>query len=341
MGANSHIEWTDHSFNPWIGCQRVSPGCVHCYAENRDNRFTGGSNWGPKATRTVTSPGNWRKPIAWNRDAHATYGRNARVFCASLADVFEDREDLVAPRGRLFALIQSTPALNWLLLTKRPENMVRLAADLGWDGDWPANVWAGCTVEDQERADERIPELLQVPARVRFLSCEPLLGAADLSRYLGWLWECPECGYDTGEAKGETVPRSRSFAYCGLCAGDTGRDVQVNLRGPGIHWVICGGESGHGARPMHPDWARSLREQCQAAGVAFHFKQWGEFCPTANNEGGGPFLRLMNGETWATGRRTHRFGEGYFAEPLGKHRSGRLLDGRTWDEFPPAAEVAR
>ncbi|HEY7770469.1 DUF5131 family protein [Longimicrobium sp.] len=207
MGANTKIEWCDHTFNPWIGCQRVSPGCVNCYAEHtntyvRVQRAGGNELWGPKGARHVTSDANWRKPLAWNRLAAGNRTTawaldkvhvRPRVFCASLADVFEDRPDLVAPRARLFALIQATPELDWLLLTKRPENMVRLAQASGWEGDWPANVWAGCTVEDQQRADERIAHLLAVPAAVRFLSCEPLLGPVDLkgSLYRNGMWVDP------------------------------------------------------------------------------------------------------------------------------------------------------
>ena len=183
MGENSDIQWTDHTFNPWEGCQRVSPGCEHCYAETRNARFHpradgGPSHWGPRADRLMRSPAYWKQPEKWNREAKRDGGRR-RVFCASLSDVFEDRPELVSPRARLFRLIEECDALDWLLLTKRPENMLRLAAV--WCGKWPANVWAGTTVEDQRRADERIPELLRVPAVVRFLSCEPLLEAVDVS----------------------------------------------------------------------------------------------------------------------------------------------------------------
>jgi protein gp37 len=237
MGEGSKIAWTDHTFNPWMGCVAVSEACKFCYAEAFVTKRMGLPLWGPKAERRVTSAGNWKEPLRWNRKAKEAGARH-RVFCASLADVFEDRPDLVEPRARLLRLIEATPHLDWLLLTKRPERMVDLALDVGWVGRWPANVWAGTTVESQARAHERIPHLLMVPARVRFLSVEPLLGPLDL-------------------------------AY----ACFNGADSLGTM--PGIDWVIVGGESGHGARPFDIAWARSLRNQCKAAGVAYFFKQAG------------------------------------------------------------------
>lgn len=248
MGENSNIQWTDHTFNPWIGCQRVSPGCVNCYAENetyvRVQRSAGRELWGPKGERHVTSEANWRKPLAWNRAAEKR-GTPAKVFCASLADVFEDRPELVAPRTRLFLLIQNTPWLRWQLLTKRPENVLPLVPE-DWQEDFPSNVWMGTTVEDQQRADERIPHLLQVPASVRFLSCEPLLGPVDL-RPFDWL-----------------LPRNPDpFPLDG------------RYRIPAISWVIVGGESGPDARPFDLQWARVVVRRCQDAGVAVFVKQLG------------------------------------------------------------------
>lgn len=178
MGRHTTIEWTDRTFNPWQGCRRVSPGCEHCYAEARDVRFDGGKHWGPRGERRVTSAANWRQPIQWNREAKAI-GVRDRVFCASLADVFEDRRDLDEPRALLWGVILATPHLDWLLLTKRPQN-VRGMVPSAWRDAWPRNVWIGTTVEDQKRADERIPVLLTIPAPVRFLSMEPLLERVDL-----------------------------------------------------------------------------------------------------------------------------------------------------------------
>ncbi|MDP1824926.1 MAG: phage Gp37/Gp68 family protein [Archangium sp.] len=273
MAENSKIAWTTHTFNPWWGCQRVSPGCQHCYAEALDKRVGGGvdpadgvkkTRWGPKAPRLRTSPANWRQPLRWNRLA-LEVGERHRVFCASMADVFEDRPELATWRLDLFDLIRKTPQLDWLLLTKRPEGIRRLlSASLAlmppsfaqepgttahmlsmWlTGDPPANVWLGTTVEDQQRADERIPALLSVPAVVRFLSMEPLL-------------EHVELGYSVGFPP---VP------------------------GPRPDWIIIGGESGHGARPFHTEWARDLVEQARALGAAPFVKQLGENAVAAGRD---------------------------------------------------------
>jgi len=178
MAENSKIEWTDHTFNPWIGCTRVSPGCVHCYAETLNNR-RGWTQWGPRGERKRTS--DWRKPVTWNRKAEAA-GTRARVFCASLADVF-DPHPSIAPEWRLelFTIMEGTPSLDWQVLTKRPENVMDMVPH-HWTTGFPPNAWIGTSVEDQRRADERIPHLLRIPARVRFLSCEPLIGPVDFFR---------------------------------------------------------------------------------------------------------------------------------------------------------------
>jgi len=297
---NSSIEWTDHTFNPWWGCIKVSPGCEHCYAETLAKRY-GHAVWGTAKTtsRRMMSENYWRQPIKWDRLAEVS-GRK-RVFCASMADVFEDHPQVVEARARLFGLISQTPNLDWLLLTKRPENFhAMLPAD--WRGEPPANLWLGTSVENQEQAERRIPYLLDWPSKVRFLSCEPLLGTVDIS---GWL------------KFGEFTPY-----------------------GPRpLHWVICGGESGPGARPMHPDWARSLRDQCEAAGVAFHFKQWGEHAPVNGD------TPMPCGNAHQLMRGVRRDGSTLTANDTidqastwmwraGKHRSGRLLDGREWNELP-------
>lgn len=187
MGEKTGIQWTDHTFNPWWGCARVSPGCEHCYAEVMAKRF--GTDWGLKSERRFFGEKHWVEPLRWNAAAKRA-GERRRVFCASMADVFEDREDLVPHRERLFRLIEQTPWLDWQLLTKRPENMLQLSQLAGWI-TWPPNAWAGCTVEDQARAQKRVPHLLDVPARVRFLSCEPLLGPLELDpatlHGVGWV----------------------------------------------------------------------------------------------------------------------------------------------------------
>jgi protein gp37 len=236
----------------------------------------------------------WRKPLKWNEQAEKE-GRRYRVFCASMADVFEDRPELAGWRLDLFRLIVHTRNLDWLLLTKRPENIVSMMDSMGWPF-MLANAWVGTTVENQEQADRRIPQLLAVPAVVRFLSCEPLLGPVDLS-------SIPDALYDTG------MP----FSWNKL-----GGDER------GIKWVIAGGESGHGARPMHPDWVRSLRDQCQAAGVPFFFKQWGEWLP-------GSHFSITEHTDMS---RIMQFGDGQIMQRVGKKQSGRLLAGVEWNQFP-------
>lgn len=267
MGENSKIEWTHATFNPWWGCVKVSPGCEHCYAETFAKR-TGHSIWGPAATtqRRTFGDKHWQEPLKWNEDA-VKAGERRRVFCASMADVFEAHPQLHTERALLWVLIEQTPALDWLLLTKRPENIADMVPSWWTTDGYPNNVWIGASVENQAAADKRIPVLATIPAEVRFLSCEPLLGPVDLTPWMGereWTQVAPGV-------------RTR--------------------QGPLVDWVIVGGESGPGARPMHPDWARSLRDQCHAAGVAYHFKQWGG---------------------------------------VRKHETGRILDGREWNEYPQA-----
>lgn len=244
MVENSAIEWTDHTFNPWVGCTKVSPACDHCYAEGWAKRTGQSHLWTGERRRTAGS--YWKQPFAWDRKAK-TAGRISRVFCASLADVFDNK----APaewRDDLWNMIAATPNLDWQLLTKRPQNIAKMLPE-AWDNGWP-NVWLGTTVENQEEADRRIPHLLAVPAAKRFLSCEPLFGPLDLLRTPrpGDTWD-----WLTGER-------------------ETAREKTSTAR---IDWVICGGESGPGARPMNPEWVRALRDQCVAAGVAFFMKQMG------------------------------------------------------------------
>lgn len=308
MGKDSKIEWTHHTFNPWWGCVKVSPGCEHCYAETFSKRV-GHNIWGPAKTtdRRLFGDKHWNEPVKWNALAKKA-GERARVFCASMADVFEDHPQVVDARWRLFDLIVATPWLDWLLLTKRPENvndMIEQATGFSESDMWfhaARNVWIGTSVENQATANERIPHLLKVPARVRFLSCEPLLGPIDLGRAI-------PCGYycDPGPDGGGHY--DHPFWSYGIVSP--------------IHWVIAGGESGHHARPMHPTWARSLRDQCQSAGVAFHFKQWGQWQPTCPDP------------------EKERFGIDtvYTFEKVGKHAAGRLLDGRECNEFPEVSHA--
>ena len=311
--------------------------------------------WGANGTRVRTGEAYWRQPLAWNREASRQHDemireerdrvpmglgdpanhmpmRRPRVFCASLADVFEPdpggKWGLDAWRADLFELIRRTPNLDWLLLTKRPAKVMASLRCLlkqewakqhkgteffywleHWEklGEPPANVWIGATVENQEVAASRIPDLVKIPARVRFLSCEPLLGPVNLGKVDAW-WTS-----ETGA----------------LLEGEKGR--------LGVDWVIAGGESGPKARPMNPDWARSLRDQCQAAGVPFLFKQWGEWAPLDGSDAGHPTpCKFWRDGDWMDGITTQ---DTPHVVRVGKKEAGRMLDGRTWDEFPK--EVAR
>lgn len=317
MSEVTNIEWADSTFNPWEGCQKVGPGCDHCYAETRNSRFNGGTpiNWGPGAPRRRTSIKNWNLPRRWNADAdkfRLTHGRRQRVFCSSLADVFDNAVD---PQWRvdLFELIQATPNLDWMLLTKRIGNVDAMLNEVlpelstmgGQQWPWP-NVWIGATIVNQEEADRDIPKLLKVPAKVRFLSMEPLLGMVNLRYHI----------FSEPTGKFRTFRNKR----------------QIELKKPsdgGLHWVIVGGESGPDARPMHPDWVRDLRDQCEIYDVPFLFKQWGEWVsvpdlrnlPGGQCPGFGVFDKCL-------------YNQEHEAVRVGKKTAGRKLDGRTWDGYP-------
>jgi len=269
MGIHSAIEWTDHTFNPWWGCIKVSEGCANCYAETWAKRY-GHDLWGRNKPRRFFGENHWKQPIKWNKHAIAKNSR-VRVFCASMADVFEDNPILEPEREKLWNLIAQTPMTDWLLLTKRPENMLKLTP---WKNEWPDNVWAMVTVENQENAVKRIPFLIEVPAKVRGLSVEPMLGMVDLSP-----------------------------------------------------WVINGGESGIGSRPMNPEWARLLRDQCVSAGVAYFFKQWGNWIPSTQ-ENNGTELRLKS--------RDGSY-ETLFMRRVSKKSARHELDGFVWNQIPVLA----
>lgn len=173
MGKETGIAWTDHTFNSWFGCTKVSPGCTNCYAEAQTLR-SGHAVWGPQAERKHFDQKHWNKPLHWDAEAKKA-GVRRRVFCASMSDVFELRSDLDEDRAKLWNLISKTPNLDWLLLTKRPQLVSSIVPSDWMTHRWPGNVWIGTTVEDQLRADGRIKELIRLPAPVRFISCEPLL----------------------------------------------------------------------------------------------------------------------------------------------------------------------
>jgi protein gp37 len=259
MSANSRIEWTDHTFNPWWGCTKISPGCGNCYAAEFAGRY--GFGWGRDAQRRVFGEKHWAEPLKWNKKA-AEARVPAKVFCASMADVFElgatddNRKVMGDARWKLWNLIDETPMLDWLLLTKRPENVPALVPQ-EWLVEWPHNVWMGTSVEDQASADSRVPALLKIPATTRFLSCEPLLQSVDLTKF------CVRLPATQGieNSSAHAVPRLNETIMPALKAG--------------IDWVIVGGESGQNCRSFQLDWARSIKEQCQRYGAKFFMKQLG------------------------------------------------------------------
>jgi protein gp37 len=297
MGDKTKIEWTDSTWGPVTGCTEVSPGCDHCYAKTFAERWRGTpGHYFEQGFDVQLRPDKLNQPLRWKRPR--------RIFVNSMSDLFHDSvpDEYIA---KVFAVMAATHRHTFQLLTKRHGRMRSLLANprfralvdqarqgYDWSGSgsdnalfvlpWPLpNVWLGVSVEDQQWADIRIPALLETPAAVRFLSCEPLLGDLDLTPYL---WSDP-------------------------VRHPTGGPVEVvQLARGGLHWVIVGGESGRGARPMHPDWARSLRDQCIAAGVPFLFKQWGAH--------------------GVDGFRTS------------KQAAGRVLDGRTWDEYPEVSDAS-
>ena len=252
MAKVTGIEWCDSTLNPWIGCTKISPACDHCYAADLDKRF-GGDHWG-NVPRHRTSAKNWNDPRRWQKSAAqfmAEHGRKRRVFCASMADVFDNQVPLDW-RDDLWALIRDCPDMDWLLLTKRPQNIGKMLPTF-WD-EVKGSVWLGTTVEDQQRANQNIPHLLKHDSAVRFLSCEPLLAPIDI---LQWLHDsdCAEVIADGGPC---------------ICKGQEVSEICID-------WVIAGGESGAESRPSHPDWFRDLRDQCASSGTPFLFKQWGNW----------------------------------------------------------------
>jgi protein gp37 len=351
MAETSGISWTDATFNPWRGCTKVSPECDRCYAETMSGRNPSVLGiWGNEGTRVVAAESYWRTPLKWNAKAERE-GKRLRVFCASLADVFEewpgqmtdtngkplwikngkDFVDADEDRGagafsalnmndcrrRLFALIDSTPSLDWMLLTKRPENIQRMwpayfpggyiaeAGRMNQEGPRP-NVWLGTTAGLQETADKNIPKLLECEGMspVLWVSCEPMLGPVNFHR-----WLCKHAN--------DNHPEHR---WCNSICSPRGL----------LKWIITGGESGHGARPCNPDWVRSVRDQCQAAGVAFHHKQWGEWVALSQAE---------QDESLHTGTIdwTHNLGDDDDLSRVGKKNAGRLVDGILHDAFPIGA----
>ena len=353
MGEQSGIEWTTATWNPVIGCAKVSPACTNCYAEEyAAKRLKRPDLW--RGARHVTSRSVWNLPERVDRKA-AREGRRVRLFVSSLADVFEDHPVWTGLRSFALAKLEALEHTDVLLLTKRPEN-IRGMVPSSWLDAWPAHVWTGATVEDQQRADERIPELLKVPGP-HFLSMEPLLGPVDLSPWLRPEQQCERCDSDCS-----TCPLDRA-----VFVDEDFDERSGDHPARSIDWVIAGGESGQLARPSHPDWFRSVRDQCARAAVPFMFKQWGEWIPRSHTTGRHPWHdeRTPDGDPswrvpapgrlalgWGTitrdrfwpttmpfnGHDDDEWGEAIMHR-LGTKRAGRMLDGVLHDAFPESFGV--
>jgi len=315
MGEATKIQWAHDTFNPWRGCTKISDGCTHCYADTMAKRNPAVLGiWGDNGTRVFASEAKWKEPLKWNKEARMA-GERRRVFCASMADVFEDWDGpMVSHKGlpywwckgsisnspipstglgegcrlmtmrdvreHLCELVWDTPHLDWLLLTKRIENAARLLWEMGFINSPLTNYWLGTTTENQEQADKRIPILLKTPAPIRWLSMEPLLGPVNLNAL--------NCVGEPGEGGEEGFYRD--------CL--SGRDWHPEWEcgeswsGPLINWVIVGGESGPKARRCDLGWIRSIVDQCRAAGVPVFVKQLGTVWARENgardNHGGDP-----------------------------------------------------
>ncbi|MFF7858965.1 DUF5131 family protein [Streptomyces sp. NPDC007904] len=331
MADTTAIEWTDATWNPVTGCTKVSDGCMNCYAETFAERwrgthghhFRGGFDITLRPER-LTLPRKWTKPL--------------RVFVDSMSDLFhQDVPD--AYIAQVWAVMALAPQHTFQVLTKRHARMKALLSRpsfwhqvaeqgrehfAGCQQDWLAvgamlggkplpHVWLGVSVEDQKWADIRIPTLLQTPAAMRFLSCEPLLGPIDLKQAV----------IPLGSERGHGL--TASYVHAGGCC---------RHRFHGIDWVIAGGESGPGARPVHPRWLRDLRDQCAWAGVPFFLKQWGAYAPEAHGHARGRIALIdAQGRTWDV-KDTSAAPDAVRMRRVGKKHAGRLLDGRCHDAAP-------
>jgi len=312
MSDGTKIEWTDATWNPITGCSVVSAGCKHCYAMKLAG--TRMRNEPSRAGLTVDTAAGpvWNGQVRFNRqwlEQPLRWSRPRRIFVCAHGDLFHENVPYKWI-DEVFGIMSMAPQHTFQVLTKRPQRMADLLPKLAGrhapsDGSrWPLpNVWLGVSVENQATADERIPYLLRTPAAVRFLSCEPLLG--DLR-----LWKLGVLDFDEDSVGAEVYPLSGTRAI-----------PDCDWKGTRIDWVIAGGESGPHARPMHPDWARSLRDQCADSGVPFFFKQWGEFVSVSEVEGPG---------------RHHQFDDGATVRRTGKKLAGRTLDGVEHNAMPEA-----
>lgn len=299
MSVNSKIEWLKGSngihgatLNPFVGCSKISEACTNCYAEKMAWRL---KNMGIPAYQNVVTDNGWTGKLATNRSQLGKLQRwkkPRRVFMCSMSDIFHEKADSRWIDDILDSCIAS-PQHTYIFLTKRPQNIEKIfPVCTGKQLDFLATkAWIGVTVENQQRADERIPILLQIPAAVRFVSIEPYLEYIDLENI----------------DYGAPYPLKMA-ALSGYFA---------NHNHMKLDWVICGGETGPRARPMHPDWVRSLRDQCVESGTPFFFKSWGEW-----------------GLNWLNDDEGNKIEGSEFIDHMGKKNAGRILDGQTWDQFP-------
>ena len=366
MAETTKIEWTDATWNPITGCSVVSPGCTNCYAM----RLAGGRMQHHPSRAGLTQPSKagpvWTGEVRLNEewlDQPLRWKRPRRIFVCAHGDLFHENvpDEWI---DRVFAVMALAPQHTFQVLTKRTERMrkylghggtcipigIRHAAErmgFGDPGPLPIalpNVWLGVSVEDQPRADERIRDFLAVPAAVHFISVEPMLGPVRLDRVEEFVDEFTDCGghpdpqwpSDTHDATWLNALEGQIEAEARAADGARRGDIDVGLiwNGGKIDWVIVGGESGLGSRPMHPDWVRSLRDQCHAAGTAFFFKQWGDWLPRCHLPPDDPAHGAPVGEIYD---RLHVFSANDWSYRLGKRAAGRTLDGRTWDQMPEAS----
>lgn len=311
MSQRSNIEWTEATWNPVVGCTKVSPGCKNCYAEKLHNQRHKALLEGKDLPAQYAEPFEKLATMPERLDAPLHWRKPRRIFVNSMSDLFHEDVpfEFIA---RVFGHMHSANWHTYQILTKRAARMrefvewYRTTWLKGFESAWPkeyGHVWLGVSVEDQQRADERVPELLRTPAAVRFLSAEPLLGGVLFSQALRKL------------------------------------DGTCNR----IDWVICGGESGPGARPMHPDWARGLRDQCEAAGVPFFFKQWGEWVPTDDRPWGeeAAGVKDTTRHCWVSNGESPSLSHHQRMARVGKKAAGRLLDGVLHDAYPELREAVR
>lgn len=308
----SGVSWTDYSWGIVDGCTKVSEACAHCYAEPMITRFQPDR----KFTQIRTHPERLEAPLNTKKPG--------RVFVAPLGDLFHPD----VPHEFIYKVIKMmlyTQHHTFQILTKRPERMYEFVKwyIMQTTEQLPDNIWLGVTAENQQRADERIPLLLQIPAAVRFVSVEPMLGPVDLHKYM---W--PVCWH--WDAKYKTPQE----AIAAGAFAEKHRQGLISAHAEFIDWVICGGESGSNARPMHPDWARSLRDQCIAAGVPFFFKQWGEWFP---NDSRYTDSIPPNKDFYQYFDKKHIEFEDTFMCRVGAKNSGSILDGKEWKQMPEVA----